>query len=297
VFGRDKQDDEDPFAALKEGGTYQSAPTQTVSGIPGSAPLDAVPDPPGTAAPQTVAGIPGTVPGAIPASPPKVFARPGAGPIKAQPSPAPRRPKPRRGRSPAPLLLLLRLAIPLTVAIVVIAVVHSSTTVHVPNFSIGTTPGSGAGPGAGTGSGSGSASVSRPASYLSAKGLAAGLAHVRRLAPGSKLVLLRIDSTSLDATVTQGHGQAEEILLGPSGTLKESAGSAGSAGISFSQIHPAVPPRLIAEMGKRFHVPKSHINYLVAISFQGLPPSWGIYLKNDTNYQASLSGAGLHKNG
>jgi hypothetical protein len=193
-------------------------------------------------------------------------------------------------------LLLLRLVIPLAAVIVVLVVVHSSTTIHVPNFgSIGTTPGSGAGPGAGAGSGS--VSVSRPASYLSAKGLAAGLAHVRRLAPGSRLVLLRIDSTSLDATVTHGHGQADEILLGPSGTLTESAGSPGSAGISFSQIHPAVPSRLIAEMGKRFHVPRSHINYLVAISFQGLPPSWGVYLKNDTNYQASLSGAGLHKNG
>jgi hypothetical protein len=35
----------------------------------------------------------------------------------------------------------------------------------------------------------------------------------------------------------------------------------------------------------------------VAFWFQGLAPGWGVYLKNDTNYQASLSGAGLHKNG
>jgi hypothetical protein len=293
VFGRDKQDDEDPFAALKEGGTYQSTPTGTLQGIPGSAPLDVAPVTPGSTRNQTVAGIPGSGSDAVQASPRNVVPRPGQVPAKTQTRPAQRRPK-RRGSGGG--LLLVRILIPLAAVIAVVAVTHSGTTGNAPSIgSINTVPGIGIG--TGTGTGSGSVSVSRPASYLSAKGLAAGLAHVRRLAPGSKLLLLRIDSHSLAATVTHGRGQAEEILLSPSGTLKESAGSPGSLEISFSQIDPAVPPRLIAEMGRRFHVPKSHISYLVAFSFQGLPPSWGVYLTNDTNYQASLSGAGLHKNG
>jgi hypothetical protein len=263
VFGRDKRDDEDPFAALKEGGTYHSTPTETIRGIPGSASAA----PPGATASTHAA---------------RSQARP-----QARRRRAARRARSRRRGGPA--LLLLRLAIPLGVAIIVIAAAHSSSSVQTPNISP-TSPVAGFGaPGA--------VSVSRPTSYLSAKGLAAGLAHVKRLAPGSKLLLLRIDSHSLVATVTRGHGQAEEILLEPTSTLKESAGSGGSGGISFSQIRPAVPSHLIEQMGKRFHVRKRHINYLVADAFPGLPPMWGVYLTNGTNYQASLSGAGLHKNG
>jgi hypothetical protein len=181
------------------------------------------------------------------------------------------------------------LIIPLGLAIAVIAGSHSSTSVNIPNIGP-------AGPtGGGVTTSTPGVSISHPGSYLNAKGLAAGLARVRHLAPGSKVLLLRIDSTSLSATVVRGHGKAEEILLEPSSTLKEPAGSPGSGGVPLSQINPAVPARLISQLGKQFHVPRSHISYLVAVAFQGLAPTWGIYLKNDADYHASLSGAGLHK--
>jgi hypothetical protein len=265
VFGRRNRDDEDPFAVLKESGTYTSGPTSTLPGIPGSS--EQTPTPAG--------------PNRPPAPSSRQAARP-ATPARA-----------RRSRSNwGGYLILLRILIPLGVVIAIVAAVHTGDTVSTPTFSV---------PGISSNTPSSGHHVItttlRTPSYLTATGLTAGLADVRHTAPGSKLLLLRIDSTTLAATVSSGHGQAEEILLGPSGTLKESAGSPGSAGISFSQIKPAVPPRLVSEMARKFHVPRSHLSYMVAIAFQGLPPTWGVYLKNGTNYLASLSGAGLHKNG
>jgi hypothetical protein len=263
VFGRRNRDDEDPFAALKESGTYNSAPTSTLPGIPASSEQTPVP--------------------ARPSRTPAPSSRPASRPARA---------RRRRSRGGGAYLILLRVFIPLALVIAVVATVSTHSTISTPTFS---TPG--ISPNNPTSGHHVITTTLRRASYLTATGLAAGLAQVRRLAPRSKVELLRIDSTSLAATINSGHGQAEEILLEPTGTLREPAGSPGLPGISLSQINPAVPPRLIKEMATKFHVPKSRINYIVAIAFQGLPPMWGVYLKNGANYQASLTGAGLHKNG
>jgi hypothetical protein len=288
MFGRRKQDDDDPFAALKSGNTYTSEPSTTVPGIPGTA---------NVAAPQSQAG-PVTSSSARAAGARTQATR--ARPRTAAPHPA----RPVRF---ARRLSLVRLLIPLVAVLIVVAAAsHLSSngggSGTPPILGSAPSPGVGAfgagGSGTATGSGSGKSSAAAgPTSYLTTANLSTGLARVIEMAPGSKLLLLRIDSSSLDATVLTANHQAKNIDFGPYGTTVTGAGSPGSRAMSFSSIKPAVVPALIRQMQSQFHVPAKHINYLVAYWFPGLPPWWGVYLNNDTDYQASLSGAGLHRNG
>jgi hypothetical protein len=302
MFGRRKRSDDDPFAALKGGGsTYQSDPTVAVPGIPGSSEVSAAP----------LQAPPVTIGGARPA--PVSIGGPGASPPppRATPRTVPRVNAPRvtaararRSRRKFPFWVIL----PVIAVLSVIGAVNKSTS------NSNSSAGAGAGPSSVTvtggtatsssssssvtSSGSGTSSKPKgPTSYLTTANLSAGLARVEKMAPGSKLLDLRLDAMSLDATVV-GHGGVKSIDFGPYGTFVSTGASTGSRAISYSSIHPSVVPRLIAELHRAFHVPPSHVNYVVAFWFPGLAPFWGIYLKapSTADYEASLTGAGLHLN-
>lgn len=303
MFGRRKQRDDDPFAALKDGSTYTSEPSTTVPGIPGGA---------GT----TVPGIPGSANVSAPVSQatPATSSRPAGARPRATRAQATRArtagPHPARPMRFARRLLLVRMLIPLVAVLIVAAgASHLSSngggsgnppalgSVPSTGFGGGGAGSSGTATGSATATGSGSGKSSAapgPTSYLTTANLSDGLARVIEMAPGSKLLLLRIDSSSLDATVLTSKQQATNIDFGPYGTSVTGAGSPGERAMAVSSIKPGVVPRLIRQLQTQFHVPAKHISYMVAFWFPGLPPSWGVYLANGTNYLASLSGAGLH---
>lgn len=264
MFGRRKQADEDPFAALKEGATYQSTPSAgTLPGIPGATeePTPARQRPTAHAAPSTARADPRTS-----------KRRSGGS---------------RRGRRGFPLRVLAPL---IAVAFVAIAYSAGHTGGSPSITSIDNPPGLGL---QGDGTSTSFTRTPRPTSYLTAAGLASGLTRVRKLAPGSKLLSLRIDSASLDAQVIQRGGATREISLTSSGTYVIPLGNLHEPSLPFSEVRPAVVPRLITELRRRFHVPPSHIDYAVADSFPGTGAIWSVFLKNGAGYTASISGAGF----
>ena len=265
MFGRRKLQDEDPFAALKDGATYQSTPSAgTLPGIPGAGeePRPARQLPTARAAPSTARAGPRT------------------GTSK-------RRSGGSRGRHAFPLRVLAPL---IAVAFVGIAFSAGQTGSSPSITSINNAPGLGL---QGDGTSTSFTRTPRPTSYLTAAGLASGLTRVRKLAPGSKLLSLRIDSASLDAQVIRHGGATEEISLTSSGTYVIPLSNLHEPSLPFSEVHPAVVPRLITELRRRFHVPPSHVDYAVADSFPGTGASWSVFLKNGAGYTASISGAGF----
>jgi hypothetical protein len=264
VFGRRKEEDEDPFAALKQSGTYQSTPsTRTLPGIPGS-----------TEGPEPVR--PRTARRAAPST---ARAAPRAG------TPKRRRSGPRYGRH----VFLLRFLAPVVAvgAAIAFSSIHNagqSPSITSINNAPGLSPGGGVSiPHAPPG----------PTSYLTTANLTAGLARVQRMAPGSRLLNLRIDSTSLDAEVAEHGGGAKEISLAPSGNYDITLTNMDLPSFPFSDVRPAVIPRLLAELQRRFHVHRGQFDYAVADAFSGAAPSWNLFLKNDKGYLASISGAHL----
>ncbi len=267
MFGRRKLQDEDPFAALKEGATYQSTPSAgTLPGIPGAT------EEPDARAPTSRRR----------ALRPRGARRgPRTGTSKRRSGGS------RRGRHVFPLRVLAPL---IAVAFVGIAFSAGQTGSSPSITSIDNAPGPGL---QGDGSSTSITRTPRPTSYLTAAGLASGLTRVRKLAPGSKLLSLRIDSASLDAQVIRHGGATEEISLTSSRTYVIPLGNLHEPSLPFSEVHPAVVPRLIAELRRRFHVPPSHVDYAVADSFPGTGAIWSVFLKNGAGYTASISGAGF----
>jgi hypothetical protein len=280
MFGRRRNDDEDPFAALKEGGTYQSAPTTVPAlgdtGLGGDPATglggDAATAPVAAPSPTTTAPV---------ASQPPASTRTWVPPAST---------RSRRGGIGLGTQIGVRIAVVGVFALVAIgiplAAVHhaSHSTFSVPSFNFNpqTTPGA-------------TTTPATSVSYLTPGGLRAGLAHVERLAPGARLSLLRLDDHSLSVTAVQRHGGSKLIYLGPNGTFVTATQSAGEVPVSISTIRPAVVARLIAEMRTRFHVPARRIDYIVLSSPQGSSPSWVIFTKAPSHpcYSATLSGAGL----
>jgi hypothetical protein len=263
VFGRRKQEDEDPFAALKEGATYQSTPSVgMLPGIPGAIgePKPARQRPATRAAPSTARAAPRT----------------GTSRRRSGGS--------RRGR----YVFLLRFLPFVAVALVAAAFKAGSSGQSPSITSINNAPGFNP---------VGGVSIPHappgPTSYLTAANLAAGLARVQRMAPGSRLLNLRIDSTSLDAEVAVHGGGAKEISLAPSGNYDISLSNLDLPSFPFSDVRPAVIPRLLGELENRFHVHPGQFNYAVADAFAGSAPSWDLFLKNGKGYIASISGAHL----
>jgi hypothetical protein len=291
MFGR-RKDDDDPFAALKDGVTYKSEPT-TVAGL-GS--TDLAPDP---LNPLTAPADPGTAnrgpANPLTASPAPASPGP-ANPLTASPGPAfaygaVRRTK-RSSHSGTGLSTVIRLGVVAVVlAAIAIPIISANKAVHsitVPSFNFGSTtsPSTSAAPGA-----------PKEVTYLSPAGVRAGLVHLRKVAPGARVSLLRIDSKSFNAIVVRPHQGAREIYFGPGVTLTTSAPAVSERPIPLSAVTPNVVGRLIAEMRSRFHVPPGRIDYMVISSPPGLPTQWIVFTKAPSHpgYGATLGGGGLHK--
>ena len=298
MFGRRKQQDEDPFAALKDGGTYQSSPVTVPDldvGLGGGAGST------GGGAGSTGGGAGSTAPASAPAT---AGATPAMGPV-AGPAPTPGSVQPsalgsgftyapgaRRRRSgfsgPKVLVRLVLAGVAVAVVASVIGAVGSAVhSVSVPSFSISTSSPAPRTP----------APTRRPVSYLTPSGLRSGLAHLKRLVPGASVILLRIDAKTLSATAVGRHGVVKQIYFSPAVTSVISATAAGERPVPLSQVRPSVVARLVSEMGSRFHVPASRIDYMVISSPPGLPPQWILFSKAPSHpgFAAALSGAGLHR--
>jgi hypothetical protein len=271
MFGR-RKNEEDPFAALRDGGSYQSPPSAIadagVSGFGGQAEsTQAAPTP--TPEPRAV--------------------RSGGGL--------------RRRRNPVAVgfwaLLALRLAFPLiVVAVVGVGVarsIHSAVNVPALTFNSGApaatsepspTPATPAQP---------SPAPSVPVSYLRPAGVRAGLTVVAKLVPGATLTVLRIDGDSLSATATLPNGVVEELYFGPSGTEVLPGAATGERPVPLSEIRPSVVGRLVGEMDRRFHVAADRIDYMVISSPPGLPAQWIVFVKSPSHpgFSATLSGEHL----
>jgi hypothetical protein len=297
MFGWRRREDEDPFAALRGDGTYQSTPTVLPSDPP-------TPDPTGL----TALAAPTEIPTAPP--PPLI----GAATQLATTTQAPPRPpraavrlQPRiyRGGSSwlRPLIILIFIAV--IVIPVLATVVKTGNSISsdlkglgVPRIgSLNTAPVApqGGQPARG-GSGKRARPSPRPASYLTAAGLTAGLRHVAKVARGARLTLLRIDADSLSTIAVPAHGASKEVYFGPNGTLVTGGASTGERPVPISAITPAAVTRIVAAMGSRFHVRRNRIDYMVISSIPGLPAEWIVFSKAPSHpgYAATLAGTGLH---
>jgi hypothetical protein len=261
MWGRRKAD-EDPFAALKNGGTFQSTPA--------------------TAADMGLEG--GSVNAAT------------TSPAPAQPRPSPRGPTayssyPRRytrrsfaGWRYAILVFVIAVAvIPL-----VSAVNHTVHSVSIPSFTTAT-PSSPVGPEA--------PSPPSPTSYLRSSSLRGALKRIAGIAPNSRLSLLRVDDHSLSTTALLRGGRAKLIYFGPAGTFVTSSPPPAAGSVSISEIDPNAINRIVAGMRHRFHVPASEIDYMVLSSLPSRGASWILFTKTPahTGYSATLAGTGLAK--
>lgn len=311
MFGRKKRDEEDPFAALKQGGTFESAPT-TASDI-GLGSGSVQPPPSATLPQQSVTLPPPSVTPSqtsIAAQTPTV-AQPSPSPTPStttssifteQPKPAPPPPTPRfqpnrqsqrRGLYVLGLPVAVRMLVfgILIVAFGIPIVSSIKSAVHsikIPSFHFGTT----------TSDGSSSSPVPqppKPVNYLRVAGVRSGLARLRRIAPGGSVTLLRLDADSLSVTaLRRGHG-SKEVYFGPSGTSVTVTSSTGQVPVPISKINPNVIGSLVSQMGRRYHVPARRIDYIVLTSPPGLPAQWVLFTKAPSHpgYSASLSGQGL----
>jgi hypothetical protein len=293
MFGR-RKDDEDPFAALKDGSTYKSEPTA----IAGLGSTELAPDP---LNPLTAPAEPGSPPAALSTAP---------APNAAQAPPPTMRPSSnqmnaafvygagrtrRSSYSGSGLAVLIRVGIFLVVAAAIaIPIVSATKHVHsikIPsfNFDTGSNPSNPSNPSA--------PSAPRRVSYLTPSGVRAGIAHLKHVAPGAKVALLRIDSKSFNAIVVRPHHPTKEYYFGPGVSLTTSAPAVSERPVPISAVRPSVVGKLIAEMRSRFHVPPNRIDYMVISSPPGLPTQWIVFTKAPSHpgYGATLSGAGLQK--
>lgn len=272
VFGW-RKDDEDPFAALKDGGAYHSAPVLPEIGI-------------------------GSADGREPPAP---EARPSIN--QSSTTPAPRRGSPlrlsRSGMRPSvglptvrPLramrLLIALFVIGAVVIPVLTAGISSHSGISVPSFSTTIPVSPAPSPGGGT-----------RASYLDPSGLSAGLAHVARVAPRARLTLLRIDERSLTAIAVLPSGTTEEIYLGPSTNAVLPGSATGQRPIAISQVRPSAVGRITRDLARRFHIRRSEIQSLVLISPPRLATQWTVLTsaRGNPGFTASLTGAGLRRLG
>ena len=266
MFGRKKQD-EDPFAALRDGGTYQSPPAPGLTAQPTPAP--------GLTSKPTPAPAPALSP-APPVGLPRRRQRLGMG----------------FGTQTLATLLVLGIVIAaIAVPLLLLGnAVHSATSVpssSVPAFNSGPSPGST--------NGAPAPAPAKPVSYLTSAGVRAGLTRVAKLVPGARLVLLRVAADSLSVSAMLPSGVAKQIFIGPSGTIVTAGPVTGERPIPISQIIPSVVGRLVVEMGRRFNVAPNQIDYMVISSPAGLPARWVVFSKAPAHpgFSATLSGANL----
>ena len=135
----------------------------------------------------------------------------------------------------------------------------------------------------------------KPVSYLTPNGLRAGLAEVKKAAPGAALTLLRLDARSFIAEAALRNGGDKEISLGPSGTNVFTINTPGARAVALSAIKPDAVGRLTAELNHRFHVHPNQIDYVVIDPAAGVPARWFIFTKvrSPNQLSANLSGGDL----
>jgi hypothetical protein len=132
------------------------------------------------------------------------------------------------------------------------------------------------------------------ASYLTAAGARAGLAQLSSAAPGARFSLVRIDASSVSATAQLPSGTSKYIRIESTGRFTGTTGGTGERPIPLREIRPSVIAKLVAEMGRRFHIPTSRIDYMVVSSPTGLPIRWILYTKAPAHpFTASLTGGHL----
>ncbi len=278
MFGR-RRDDEDPFAALNDGGTYRSTPTVPELGLGNDAPTD-------PSAPRS----PATSVTAAPVSSPPPIPPPSSGPLNATSS-LPRRSGYGVGRGIGGVWRLVIVGIvSVVIGATALSVGHSVHSIKIPSFAFNT--GTVATP---TPGGSGPTPAPRAVTYLTPRGLRAGLAHVARLAHGAKLTLLRVDARTLSVYATRPNGTTSHIYLSPSVTFVSPASASGERPIPASQIRPNVLGALLAQLHRRFGVVARRVDYAVVSTSSGQPPQWVIFVKNasHTGYIAPLGGGTL----
>jgi hypothetical protein len=281
VFGR-RKDDEDPFAALKDGGTYTSSPLVPDIGIGDSSPLT----PPTPTQPQERALT--QVPERVAVNPSSPSGAALASMLRAA-VPSLRR---RTGIAAFPVWRIVKGAIVLLVVVpIVISVIAAVLAVHHATTLPSITSATPVSPVVPNGSTS-------PASYLAPAGLRAGLAHVARVAPRARLSLLRVDANSLTAIVALPNGHGKEIYFGPSTTavLPERG---GAPSIPISRIHPAAVARIERDLSVRFHVAPRAITSMILGSLGSLGVRWTVLtsVRGPSTFTAALSGAHLRRFG
>ncbi len=290
MFGR-RKDEEDPFAALKNDGTYQSAPSTLPDFGLGGDPPSVSPSstPPPAQPPQ-----PAQPTGSITASPVS-YSSPPANTV----TPPNRRlgrasvgysPGVRAGWRLGSVVFVL-----VIVGSIVASVSHNVHSVKIPSFNFNT--GGVVAPGSGTTATSGSATPApRRVSYLTPHGLRVGLAEVTRLAHGAKQVtLLRVDGRSLITYARRPNGAMTHVVISPGVTFVTSENYTGEQPVPVSKIKPNVLGALMTQMHRRFHVPLSRIDYAVVSSPSGQAPQWVVFVKNASHqgYIAPLAGGTL----
>ena len=316
MFGRRKKD-EDPFAALRDGSTYQSAPT-TISDL-GATGLGSDPGMTRVGAPAPAAQptpvVSATVAQAPPVAPaPPTQAPPVAGAPTTQAPPVAGAPTTQAPlTTKAPLTSLRPTTIPPVrqrrsgagcggqVVVAVLVAVAVGVAVAIPLIGAGNTVHVISGPteavpaNTAPGSSSPSPTPPKPVSYLNPAAVRVGLRHVEQIAPGARLTLLRLDADSLDTTAVLPNRTLKLIHFGPTGTFVTAGADTGETPIPISQIRPSVVARLVVELGRRFHVPPSQIDYMVISSPQGSVPKWILFSKAPSHpgFSAALSGADL----
>jgi hypothetical protein len=290
MFGRKKGQEDDPFAALKQGVAYQSTPTTTIEGMPGTGLGDA-PEIPPLAGPPAAATVP-PPPATAPAPPPMM------GPTS-QTGVRPRRPMLVRSYANSsvsgPARIITTLIVVGVVLGIVIPIVSSTTrslnSIKIPKFNFGSATSAG-------GATSAPATPKPPpiVNYLNAGSLRSGLSRIAKQFPGARLSTLRLDAHSLDATATIPHHGVKNIDFTATGTFITSGAAAGGRAIPVAAIPPSAVTRIVTGMKRRFHVPKSRIDYTVLNWFAGERPQWITFSKAPSHpgFAANVDGTGLH---
>jgi hypothetical protein len=272
VFGR-RKDDEDPFAALKDGGTFQSTATTAADmGLGGD-----------SIAQEQISTAPTPVPRAeVPkaAVPRATVPRATVGPTRS-----------RQYVSGGGVLSRLAIVVMIVAIGAAISLVsstsHSVHSITIPAFTTGT--------GGDNGFTTSTPSAPSTTSYLHSSSLRGALRRIAGIAPHSRLALLRLDARSLSTTAVLGGRRAKLIYFGPSGTFVTSSTPPSEQPIPISAIRPSAINRIVASMRSQFHVPASRIDYMVLTSLPGKGASWIIFAKTHGHpgYSATLSGTGL----
>jgi hypothetical protein len=329
MFGRKRAAEEDPFAALNQGGTYQSTPTTTVAGIPGSgldneptaipsaAPIPAAPSAPSPTTEPTISSTFAAVTPTAPPSPTPTVVTPSV------PTNVPSTPPvmassrwAKRGsmggvrmnayrtsgvRAPGRLIIWL-IVLGVGAAIVVPIISATNNAIHafsvpainvpspsIPSFSTPAVPTAPAAP----------SSPKVHVNYLKTAGVRAGLKAIAKRFPGAKVTNLRLDGTSLSTFVFPRGGGVKDVSITPSRTFISSASPTGERPFAASAIPAGAIARIVTAMKAQFHVPAKKIDYIVLSTIPGLPTQWIAFSKAPSHpgFAANIDGSGLHSLG